>query len=292
MNQRGAGGSHVDFFRTVIVQTLDIVLELGAADDRVLTEEQTPVLYQFPDGDQLHLCHQVPDGLVLRHEASRPGGRIFHERSAIGNPGLVSETDGIRCPRVGDARNHINFPVFLVGQCHTTAVSRGFDIDLFIMAGRVPVVDPEEGANLQPVPRCLLLLHSLFVDERDLSRPEEMFGFVAEVWKRAGLHRRRPCTWFLPDDDWRASQPVTGGVDTFIGQEQHRTRSVNSLLGPGNSVGEGGLLIDEHGCHFCGVQIAAAHLREMGRPPFEGLLDQAAEVVDATHGNYGIGAEM
>ena len=82
VHERRAGRAHVHFLRPVIVEPLDRVFQLGAADNGIIAEQDAFPVDQFPDRDQLHARDQVPDRLVLGHEAPGPGGGVFHERDA------------------------------------------------------------------------------------------------------------------------------------------------------------------------------------------------------------------
>ena len=86
-------------------------LQLRAAHDRVLAEQQPLALDQLADRDQLHPGHQVADALVLGHEAARPGGRVLDERPAVGDARLVGVADGVAGARVGNAGDQVDLDV-------------------------------------------------------------------------------------------------------------------------------------------------------------------------------------
>ena len=97
-NQWWACRPHMNFLGTILEDTSNDVLELGASDDGIFAKEQPVPFDQIPYGDQLHSSHQVPDPLVLGHEAPGPGGRVFHEGSAVGNLGLIGIPNGVPDP--------------------------------------------------------------------------------------------------------------------------------------------------------------------------------------------------
>ena len=76
-DQRRAGRPHVHLAGAAVIQPPDGVLELRAADDGILAEQDPLALDQLLDGDQLHAGHQVAHALVRGHEAARPGRRVF-----------------------------------------------------------------------------------------------------------------------------------------------------------------------------------------------------------------------
>jgi len=74
----------VDFAGAGVVEPADGVGQLRAADDGVSAEQEAFGLDDVRHGDELYAGDQVALGLVLRHEAPRPGGRVLDERAAVG----------------------------------------------------------------------------------------------------------------------------------------------------------------------------------------------------------------
>ena len=102
-----------------VEENLYIVLKLGASHNGIFTEQDPSALNQGSNGNQLHPGDEVPHGLILRHEASRPGGCVFNKRSYIRNLSFVGIADGMPDSRIRDPRQ--SFPNAALPQT-------GFDI--------------------------------------------------------------------------------------------------------------------------------------------------------------------
>ena len=101
MQERRAGGSHVDLLGPRIEQPLDDILQLGAPHDGVLAEQQPLAVDHLLDGNQLHACHQVAHTLLLGHEAAGPGRRVLHEGAPVGDACRGGIADGVAGAGVG-----------------------------------------------------------------------------------------------------------------------------------------------------------------------------------------------
>ena len=63
-----AGNTHVDFFRSALMELACVVTELSAADDAVVAEEDLLALEHIHIVDELHLGDEVSHALVGWHE--------------------------------------------------------------------------------------------------------------------------------------------------------------------------------------------------------------------------------
>ena len=102
--------------------------------------------------DQLHFRNPIPHGLVCRHKASGPGGRIFDKRSCKGNAAPVCVTNGMGHTGIRDAANivHLRQPaVFHIVFRHDLPVpgSHDFYIDSLIACSGIAIVRPQEGTD-------------------------------------------------------------------------------------------------------------------------------------------------
>ena len=130
MNQARTGRAHVDFTGAALVENLDVVPKLSASDDGVFTEQYTLPVDQPFDRNQLHFSYQIAHFLVLRHEAARPGRRVFDERSKIGNPFLASIAKCMTNPRIGYAGHEIDLFFISPGESRTALVADPLHIDV------------------------------------------------------------------------------------------------------------------------------------------------------------------
>ena len=99
--------------------------------------------------DQLHLCDEVSAALHGRHKGTRPGRRIFDERSGIGNTGFIGVTDGMcnagiryACDDIGMNRAGISF-------CEGSAavITHALHADTFVGGRGISIINPEECAD-------------------------------------------------------------------------------------------------------------------------------------------------
>ena len=118
---------------TVVIEELDSLSELSAANDGVINKEQILALNELVNRYLLHLCHLVTLLLVGRHKASRPGRSIFDKRSCKRHTAFVGISDGVRCSGIRHSSYIIQTLCVLyfhvmAGHDFTVAVTHGFNI--------------------------------------------------------------------------------------------------------------------------------------------------------------------
>ena len=104
----------MDLLGSQIEDPLDNVLELGPPHDGVLTEEDPVAVDHVLDGNQLHPGHQVPDPLVLRHEAPGPGLGVLHKGPSVRDAGSIGVPDSVPGARVRDTGYQVHLDVIPV----------------------------------------------------------------------------------------------------------------------------------------------------------------------------------
>src|SRR5574344_930032 len=72
VKERRTGNPHVDFLGALVVKALRLLAELGAADNRVVAEDEALAADEAGNRDELHLGDQVALLLVRWHERARP----------------------------------------------------------------------------------------------------------------------------------------------------------------------------------------------------------------------------
>ncbi len=280
------------FLRAAFEKPLDGVLELRAPHDRVLEEQQSLVLDDLADRDQLHPRDEVADALVLRHETARPGRRVLGERPAVWDLDLVGVADRVADARVRDAGDHVDLHVVFPREHRAAAIARVLDIDPFVAGRGKSVVHPEEGADLHAFSGRPALFHAVRRDPHNLAWPQVPRDGIAEVRKCAGLHGDRVGPVLLAQDHRGAPQPVARGVDSLFREEEDRGRSLHRLLRFPDAVFERGLLVDQRGDDLRRIDLVAAHFGEMSRALAERPPCQFLGVLDDTHRDDRVRAEV
>jgi len=196
---------------------------------------------------------------------------------------------------VGDAADRIDFgdgfPVFLRHAC-AVAVAGGFGVDALVVAGGVAVVDPEEGADFRGVAGGLFLDDACFRKFDDFAGAEFVLEAVIEIGQRGRLHGDGEGAGLFADHHRRAPEPVAGGVDLAVDQDEDRAGTVDLPLRVADSFDERILAADQHGGDFGRVELAVARFREVAESAVERRPGQLFEVVDLPDGDDGEGAEL
>ena len=144
-----------------LVEKLCGLPQLCTADDGVVNEKKTLVADQGVYGNQLHAGDQISLVLACRHEGTRPGWRIFNERTGKWDAGFIGIADGMCDTGVRNACNQIRFGVIASGKHFSAGIAHGLHIDSLIGGGRIAVVNPEEGTDFHLLPRCAQRFDSL-----------------------------------------------------------------------------------------------------------------------------------
>ena len=187
VDQRRAGRAHVDLSGAAVEQPLDGVLELGAAHDGVLAEQQPLAVDQLAESGSASSGPPGRASLVLGHEAARPGRRVLDERPAVGNSRFVGIPDGMADARIGNAGHEVDLDVVAARQGGAAAVADVLHIDALVLGGRIAVVDPQERADLHRLPGRRAAAHRLRRSEDDLAGPEITCRLVVQVGEGAGF---------------------------------------------------------------------------------------------------------
>ena len=85
IHQRRTGDAHMNLLGSVIEEGADVVAQLCAAHDGVVTEHDALPLQDSGVWYELHLCHEVTTVLVAWCEGTWPCGGILHHCTLIGN---------------------------------------------------------------------------------------------------------------------------------------------------------------------------------------------------------------
>ena len=96
----------------------------------------------------------------------------------------------------------------------------------------------------------------------------------------------------MTDHDGGTSQPVAGGVDAVLGQQQHGHGAVDHALGKADAVYQIVPLVDERRHQFGGVDVAVAHLQKMHMTALVAQAGQLVHIVDAADRGNRVGAQM
>ena len=271
----------MDLLRAAVVQVLGGLAHLGAADDGVVDHDQAPTLDQRVHRDQLHPGDEVALGLDGGHEGARPGGGVLDEWAGEGDAGGVGVADGVGGAGVGHAGDRVGLHVVPLRQHAAAGAAHGLHVHALVGGGGVAVVDPQEGADLHLILRRQHHADLLRGDEVHLARAQLLEIGVAQVQIGGGLEHRAVAL-LLPADHHRgAAQSVARGVEARGSQHQHGHGAVDALLGVADALRDGVLRVDQRRHQLGGVDVAAAHLQEVGGALGEGLVHQGLGVVDA-----------
>ena len=83
------------FLCAALVKEFGGLAQLGPPDNGVVNQQQLFAADQRVHGNQLHFRNQVALALVLGHEGTGPGRRVFDERACKGDAGFIGITDGM-----------------------------------------------------------------------------------------------------------------------------------------------------------------------------------------------------
>ena len=141
------------FRRAGLVQEFHRALQLRAADDGVVHEEELFALDELRHGDLLHLGDLIAHGLIGGQEGARPGRRVLDEGAGKGLAAAVGVADGVGNAGIRHARYIVDLrqaPALHLVARHDLAVAAAHDlhIDALVVGVGVAVVGPEEGADL------------------------------------------------------------------------------------------------------------------------------------------------
>ncbi len=282
-DQRRVGRPHVHLARPEVKDPFDYVFQLGAAYDRVFTEQQSLAFDVLADGNELHPCNQVPDPLLLGHEAAWPSGSVLYERPPIGDPGFGGVAYGMADAGVGDSRYAVDLDMICACQRGPASIAHQLDIDALIPRSRVAEIYPEKRADLHPLTRWRELFHSIGCDAHDFAGAELAVEIVAEIRQGAGFQRHGNGAVFSAEHDGSASEPVPTGIDPVAGQKQNRAGTLDHFLHMSDAVDKGRAAIDESGDHLRLIELATFQLAEVSRAVLEGFVNELFEVVEPTY---------
>ena len=279
--QRRAGGTDVDLLCAAVVEELSRLAELRAAHDRIVDQNQPLAADERVDRNQLHPRNEVALGLVLRHKRARPRRCVLDKRTREGDASPIGVADCVRGARIRHAGHTVRFYVVTAGEHVAAVVAHLFHIYFFIGGGRVAEVHPKEGADFHFVCRRDDDLDRFGGDEHHLARPQLAAVVVSQIEVGERFKRRAVGALLLADDDRRAPEPVTCGVDAFRREDEHRHRPVDYALRVADALRDRVAPVDERGRQLGGIDVAAAHLQKVRRSVGERLLDERVDVVDA-----------
>ena len=213
----------MDLLRTVFDQVGNGFRKLCATHDRVIDENELLVLDDREHRYQLHLSDEISGFLVLRHEAPRPGRRVFDQRTRVRHAGAICISQCVSRTAVRYACNVIHIKIIvLFCQKFSVAVSHLLYIAAFIDGRGISEIRPEKCAD----PHSLLRFAHCFVfirsQESDLSRSQLSLVFISDVDECKGFGRGTVRTVFMADDQRRSAVLVTSRVKPFSGEHQDR----------------------------------------------------------------------
>ena len=283
----------MDFLRAAAVQEFRGLSQLGAADNGVVDQQETPAFNEFVDRDQLHLRDQVTLGLDGRHEGPGPGGSVFDEGARERNAGLIGVADG-----VGDAGiRHACHTVDLMF-CHAVPPrqqlsapdTHGFHGDPFVAGGRIAIVDPEESADPHFAARGRERRDAVRRHDGDLAGTQPAEILVPEVQVGEGLEGGAETVLLFTDHDGSPAQFVAGQVDALGGHQHDGHGAVDDILRVADAVDQVVSFVDEGRHQLRSVDHSAAHFHELGAALLQDLVGKRVDVVDASHCGDGVGA--
>ena len=201
---------------------------------------------------------------------------------------LVGVADGVRHAGVGHA-GHCSRPGQRPGGAlvarHDGAVAIAHDLDVFALVIRIgiPVVHPEERADLHLVAGGRHGLKALGRDAHDLAGPELVGVLVPELVVDEALKGDAvPLARLIAaDKDGEASHPVAGGEDdAVLGHDEQGERALDRLLGKLDALDQIVLLVDEGRHELGAVDRTRAHRHKLRAALLEIRLDQLVGVID------------
>ena len=282
----------MDFLCTAVVQELGGFAQLGAADDRVVNQQQALVFNELMNGDQLHFCDQIPAALYGGHERAGPGGGVFDKGTGEGNTGSVGIADCMSNTGIRYTGHGVRMCVIPLCKQSTAGITHLFHADAFIGGRRVAVIDPQEGTDLHILAGLYQCYHAFGGNHGDFAGAQILFVGVFQIQIGKALKGNAIAAVLFAYGNRSAAQLVTGSQNSLGGQEQHGHGAVDDFLCILNAFDQVVLLVDNGSDQFRGVDVTAAHLQKMGVASGENLLDNLIQIVDLSHSGNGIGAVM
>ena len=157
----------------------------------------------------------------------------------------------------------IGFGLVAFAHLYPAVVTHLVDVATLVFANRIAVIHPQERTDLHLVARFAQLRDTVGGDQHDLARPDEIVGFVTEVWDCAAFGRDGVTVAALADDDRRAAVFVACGDDAAFGEDQHRAGAFDLAENVFDAFGEGLAFGDQHRDEFGLVRDAVAVLAKM-----------------------------
>ena len=277
------------FLGAALVQEVHRLVQLRAAHDGVVHEQQLLLVDELGDVDLLHLRHAVAHFLVARHERARPCGRVLDEGAGEGGLALRRVADGVRHARVGHAGHvvelgHAARRGFVAGHDGAVAIAHDLDVHALVVRVRVAVVHPQEGADLHLVACGGDGAVLVGVHQHDLAGAKLVFVAITQLVVGERLERDAEPVIALADEHRQAAHLVARGDDlAVLRDDEQRERSVDGFLRVLDARDEVVLLVDERGDELRGVHLARAHGHELAAAAGEVALHQLLGVVDGAH---------
>ena len=239
--------------------------------------------------------HKIAHFLILRHKASGPCRRVFHERTCKRYAGLVRIADGMCCAGIRNTRHRVKsfwIDRVVLGQNSAAVIAHLFYVFPLIVGGRISIIRPEERADLHLFSGGRLFNHLVRRNQHNFPRSQFLIFAVTQI-QVCGRFKRYAETVLLFSDDKRgAAQTVARGINTVLGQNQQRHRAVDTLLRIADALGNAVLLIDDCRSQLRRIDMPAAHLKKMGFSAGETCLGQLFFIVDPAHRCNRIGSKM
>ena len=267
IQKRRACRTDMDFFGTALIQELSRLAELGTAHDGIVDQKQLLLINQRLHRNQLHAGDQISLLLIRRHKGTRPGRGIFDEWSCKRNLGLICIADCMGNSGIRHACNEIRVDIasrIALRQHRSAVVTHLLDVDALIRRRRVSIVNPEERTDLHFFLRRHKHLDALRRNKVDLSWSQFVVIGVAQVQIRKVFKRCTVGSLFFTDHERGAPLFITRGVDAVFCQKQQRHGAVHDILQMTDALWNR-LLTADQGCgKLSRVDLAGAHLLEMG----------------------------
>ena len=283
---------------TALIQELNGLPQLGAADDGVIHKQQVLVLDQLVHGNLLHLGDLVPVRLVGRHEAAAPGGGVLDEGPGKGRSAAVGVADGVGRTGVRHTADVVDRVIpagFLVVVRHdrAVAVAHLLHVHAFVGGGGISVIAPEEGADLLFLSGSHQPGHLAGSQLNDFPGSQLADVFVTGLVESKGFKRHSVAVIPLADGHRQTAHPVPGRNDgALVRQDQNGGGAHNGLLGELNAFGKIALLVDQGAEQLRLVDLAAGHGIKVTAAEAEVLIDQRIRVVDHTGHADGVSAQV
>ena len=135
-------------------------------------------------------------------------------------------------------------------------------------------------------------LHALGRHEADLAGAQLLLKLISQIEEGKALKTDAVRIVLFADLDRGPAQTVAGRVDTVRRHDHHGHGAPDQILGVADALHEGVPLVDQGGGQLRRIDVASAHLQEVGVGTGKELPHEFLGIVDLAHRRDRVGAQM